>query len=272
MKMMPSPQRKKVFTAEMKLLGKLESMGDMMNGGDWSPSDTAILPTPGNNGGAPAAGSDELRRAIGELKSELLADIKELMAENGGMTGGGTPDGESEAEAELRVLKTEIRALARSIQQTKDEIAALYKSKEQDNRLVVVKHELDSVVAATEDATADILEAVERIDQNAHNIRSAASDEYVQGLSEDVIDQVVKVFESCNFQDLTGQRINKVVNTLKFIEERVTNVLDIWGDDDLGDFDEAAEPKGLDDLDKTITQKVDNVERISQDEIDKLFD
>ena len=69
-----------------------------------------------------------------------------------------------------------------------------------------------------------------------------------------------------------GQRINKVVNTLKFIEERVTNVLDIWGDDDLGDFDEAAEPKGLDDLDKTITQKVDNVERISQDEIDKLFD
>ena len=269
--MVANSQRKKVFTAEMKLLNKLESVGDMISGSAWPPSDTPI--PPGDNSGAPIVGSDALRQAIGDLKAELLADIKELMAENGGLTGGGQrPGAESEAEAELRVLKTEIRALARSIQQTKDEIAALYKSKEQDNRLIVVKHELDSVVAATEDATADILEAVERIDQSAHNIRSAASDEYVQGLSEDVIDQVVKVFESCNFQDLTGQRITKVVNTLKFIEERVLNVLDIWGDDDLGDFDEAAEPKGPDDLDKTVTRNADNVERISQDEIDKLFD
>jgi len=39
----------------------------------------------------------------------------------------------------------------------------------------------------------------------------------------------VQVFESCNFQDLTGQRISKVVATLKFIETHIIKMMDIWG-------------------------------------------
>jgi chemotaxis protein CheZ len=38
----------------------------------------------------------------------------------------------------------------------------------------------------------------------------------------------VQVFESCNFQDLTGQRISKVVATLKFIETHIIKMMDIW--------------------------------------------
>jgi chemotaxis protein CheZ len=37
------------------------------------------------------------------------------------------------------------------------------------------------------------------------------------------------VFEACNFQDLTGQRITKVVNTLRFVEERIIKMMEIWG-------------------------------------------
>lgn len=260
---MRGQQRKKLFTAEVKLLNKLESMSDIV---DFPQPDPAL-------GAPPDSGSvDQLRSAIHDLQTDLLENIRALMEEQKAALALENGSNGNEAEQELKLLKTEIRALGHAIQQTKSEIAALYKSQEDENRLVVVKHELDSVVAATEEATADILEAVEKIDQTAHNIRSAASDDYVQGLADDVIDLVVKVFESCNFQDLTGQRITKVVNTMKYIEDRISKVVEIWGDDDFGDFDVAAEPKGLDNLDKTITAMPDNVERITQDEIDKLFD
>ena len=40
---------------------------------------------------------------------------------------------------------------------------------------------------------------------------------------------MIKIFEACNFQDLTGQRITKVVGTLKFIETHIVRMMEIWG-------------------------------------------
>jgi chemotaxis protein CheZ len=40
---------------------------------------------------------------------------------------------------------------------------------------------------------------------------------------------VISIFEACNFQDLTGQRISKVMATMKFIENHITIMMDIWG-------------------------------------------
>ncbi|MBN9580305.1 MAG: protein phosphatase CheZ, partial [Afipia sp.] len=42
-------------------------------------------------------------------------------------------------------------------------------------------------------------------------------------------DRVVGIFEACNFQDLTGQRIGKVMTTMKFIEHHINVMMDIWG-------------------------------------------
>ncbi|MCC9620734.1 hypothetical protein LPB41_03435 [Thalassospira sp. MA62] len=255
---------KKLFTAEMRLLNKLENMSDIV-----------ALPTPEipTNTSAGEQDLSSLHAAIEELKLELLTDVRTMMAEQKKMAAQSSTGDMQESQNELRLVKTEIRALANSIQETKREIAALYTAPDDDsgNRLNIVKGELDSVVAATEDATANILENVEKIDAVAHNIRSSAHDDYVQGLADDIVDLVVKVFESCNFQDLTGQRITKVVNTMKYIEERVSRVIEIWGDDDFGDFDLPADPKGLDNLDKTVTRAPQNAEKVSQDEIDQIF-
>jgi len=38
----------------------------------------------------------------------------------------------------------------------------------------------------------------------------------------------VQIFEACNFQDLTGQRVAHVMATLKFVEEHVARLLTIW--------------------------------------------
>ena len=40
---------------------------------------------------------------------------------------------------------------------------------------------------------------------------------------------MISIFEACNFQDLTGQRINKVMTTMKFIEHHINTMMDIWG-------------------------------------------
>jgi chemotaxis protein CheZ len=84
---------------------------------------------------------------------------------------------------------------------------------------------------------------------------------------------VVRIFEACNFQDLSGQRIAKVLATLTFVEDRVARMLEIWGGRDaIKDFAAGAliEPA-------TETKMVNGPKlsgdpgHVSQDEIDAMF-
>ncbi|MFX5180191.1 hypothetical protein ABTC53_19940, partial [Acinetobacter baumannii] len=78
-----------------------------------------------------------------------------------------------------------------------------------------VTGELGAVVGGTEEATQQILEAAEAIDQAASALGKTMSPDQQAQLSEDIQDRVVGIFEACNFQDLTGQRISKVMTTMK---------------------------------------------------------
>jgi chemotaxis protein CheZ len=89
-----------------------------------------------------------------------------------------------------------------------------------------IAHELEEVVDSTERATQQVLAAAEEIDQVANNLVAALSGKFEQGLARDIQDLVIKIFEACNFQDLTGQRIAKVLATLNFVEDHVTRVLE----------------------------------------------
>ena len=46
---------------------------------------------------------------------------------------------------------------------------------------------------------------------------------------EEIQERVISIFEACNFQDLTGQRISKVMGTMKFIEQHINAMMEIWG-------------------------------------------
>jgi chemotaxis protein CheZ len=89
-----------------------------------------------------------------------------------------------------------------------------------------IAHELEEVVDSTERATQKVLAAAEEIDQVANNLAAALNGKFEQGLAKDIQDLVIKIFEACNFQDLTGQRIAKVLATLNFVEDHVTRVLE----------------------------------------------
>jgi chemotaxis regulatin CheY-phosphate phosphatase CheZ len=92
--------------------------------------------------------------------------------------------------------------------------------------LTRIANELLAVTSGTEQATQKILAAAEEIDQLANNLSAALRGKIEQGLAQDIQDLVIRIFEACNFQDLNGQRVSKVMTTLKFVEDHITSVLD----------------------------------------------
>ncbi|ASP36145.1 protein phosphatase CheZ [Labrenzia sp. VG12] len=131
--------------------------------------------------------------------------------------------------SEAAKLKVELDAMYEAIAQTKKEIATLHQTTgSKGEEMTRVTNELDAVVIGTEGATENILAAAEFIDETANTL-SARIDKDDAELANDIQDKVVQIFEACNFQDLTGQRITKVVSTLRFVEDRIIQMMDIWG-------------------------------------------
>jgi chemotaxis protein CheZ len=77
-----------------------------------------------------------------------------------------------------------------------------------------IADELDAVTAGTAQATQKILAAAEEIDQLADNLSAALKGKLEQDLAQDIADNVLRIFEACNFQDMIGQRVAKVMKTL----------------------------------------------------------
>jgi len=92
--------------------------------------------------------------------------------------------------------------------------------------LTRIAHELDAVTTGTAQATQKILATAEEIDQLANTLAAALKGKIEQDLAQDIADHVVKIFEACNFQDLIGQRVTKVMATLKIIEDHVARAIE----------------------------------------------
>jgi chemotaxis protein CheZ len=171
---------------------------------------------------APAEPSALAQDILTELRS-LRALIELHMA--------GAPAGDAPAleQVGLRKLRNETDAIHRAIAQTKIELASLHANAFAAPEKGRVVRELDAVVAGSERATQQILSAAEEIDQAANMLAAAVRGEQEQGLAQDIQDHVVRIFEACNFQDLIGQRVSKVLTTLTFIEQRIAHMMEIWG-------------------------------------------
>lgn len=116
-----------------------------------------------------------------------------------------------------RRLYSELEDLAHFIHAAKAEIAALDPSDIREKFLPTATDELDAIVQATEKATEEIMDACEALDEAADSMEPAASDL--------VHSTTMRIYEACSFQDLTGQRITKVVRMLGSIEERVAGLV-----------------------------------------------
>jgi chemotaxis protein CheZ len=171
-------------------------------------------------------------------------------------------------------LKVELDLIHDAISRTKREIAVLHGKSFDGEEMAKVNGELGAVVGGTEQATQQILEATEAIDQAASALAKNISPDQQKLLSEDILERVVSIFEACNFQDLTGQRISKVMTTMKFIEQHINAMMEIWGG---VDAIKAHAPAIIDtregDAKLLNGPKLDgDAGHASQDDIDALFD
>ena len=118
-------------------------------------------------------------------------------------------------------LYKECKDLADYIEDARAEISSL--SPDHDNSAGIPRagQELDAIVEATESATDTIMQAAEDL----MSFDTEDFDEYKNHIN----DEVMKIFEACSFQDITGQRISKVVKTLNHVEDRVSKLISILG-------------------------------------------
>jgi chemotaxis protein CheZ len=119
-------------------------------------------------------------------------------------------------------LLTEVESLGRTIAAAKAEIAALRVDDINISDIPFATDELDAIVAHTASATHAILETCETLDAVAEHLDGEPAAQ--------LQDATTRIYEACGFQDITGQRITKVVNTLKTIEAKVGQLVTAFGE------------------------------------------
>ncbi len=113
-------------------------------------------------------------------------------------------------------LGGEVSAIAVHIERTQTELDALKPDNLTIETIPGADDDLKEVVGATEQATQTILESAERI--------MAAGDSDTESYRQIVDEAVVNIFEACCFQDITGQRITRVLETLTYISRHLAYV------------------------------------------------
>jgi chemotaxis protein CheZ len=157
----------------------------------------------------------------------------------------------------------EFRYIATYIARTRQEISALRPNDIRNERLPSAGAELDAIVRNTEQATHTIMEAAEAI--------MAADPSDMNAYQDTVNEKVLEIFQACSFQDITGQRVQKVVDTLRHIEGRVARFAEVMGVQDLAHAEEeSAKEKRKKDL--LLNGPALNGPEVKQDTIDALFD
>ena len=232
---------------------------------------------------------------VGPMHREIMAELRAIRAQmaSGGNASKNAPanvveDSTSREIAEARALletyraqieqceklKVELDLIHDAINRTKREIAAIHGKSFDGQEMAKVNGELGAVANGTEQATQQILECAEFIDQAASALSRVNSPDQQKLLSEEIQERVVSIFEACNFQDLTGQRITKVMTTMRFIEQHINAMMDIWGGVDAIKAHAPAIVDKREGDDRLLNgPKLDgDVGHVSQNDIDALFE
>lgn len=213
--------------------------------------------------GASSARLDEILGAINDLKRLTQASAGE------------TIEMCRRELTEAFAMRGELDKMKDAITRTKEELAALHRSENHGKGMRRAADELDAVVESTERATSNLLTAIEDIETNANMLRAQRLSKAGQDNVDIILERVVSAYEACNFQDLTGQRISKIVGVMKFVEDHLDRVLDAWGGLE-GFRDIIGVPAGpsIDDESSLLNgpKLEDDIGHVDQTDIDSLFD
>jgi len=180
-----------------------------------------------------------------------------------------------------RSICEEFRYIADYISRTREEISKLRPNDIKSSRIPTAGAELEAVVTDTEKATENIM-------QSAESVLGAEPTDLAEYKAQ-VDEAMMKIIEACSFQDLAGQRVSKVVNSLRHVESRVARFAQTMGvaDADMTEEERAEHARrqevlthgpalegpetAQDQIDALFDGEVDEAD-LGQDDIDALFD
>ncbi len=124
----------------------------------------------------------------------------------------------------IDTLRLDLIEMSHKIADTHTEVAAIGLQDSDPKHAELVSGELDAIVRSTELATSEILEAAEQIQEIAWTMREG-------GLAVETCDALdarsTNIYLACSFQDLTAQRTTKVIETMRFLENRINKMIGI---------------------------------------------
>jgi chemotaxis protein CheZ len=170
---------------------------------------------------------------------------------------------EAKEEVSREQIYQELLSLHLIIEETRQDISAVRVAEINNKHIPSSTDELDAVVQATEIATSTIMDSCESLQAYSEQLDSAHKDF--------IVGEITKILEACTFQDITGQRITKVIKNLKTIDQKINSLLVVLHDKIPG------LPEGEEEGDKRVgdarlmngPQMPDKA--INQDDIDKLL-
>ena len=115
------------------------------------------------------------------------------------------------------ILSEQLVSLKQIIEEARAQLVAARPDDIRGVHIPNATDELDAVVGATEEATGVIMDSCEHI--------QAQLSDLPQPVSQEIDNQIIKIFEACSFQDITGQRITKVIKALQEIDIKISALL-----------------------------------------------
>ncbi len=170
-------------------------------------------------------------------------------------------------------VRDDLEDLASYIRDTKRDIMNLNPEEISDEYLPSASVELDAIVNATEKATNTIMEAAEQIEMVGVEVGGEAAAK--------ILNATTQIYEACGFQDITGQRISKIVTAMQEIENKIDDLIGVFGEDDEDAREDRrrARDKLRDEKRQEASAEGELLEgpqlpdaAVSQDDIDSLFD
>lgn len=161
-------------------------------------------------------------------------------------------------------MRLNIVDMTQKIEQIKSEIANTDQS---GPNIADAQGELNVALDETEKATSTILSSAEQIQGLAWEIRERGE---LDAECDKIDEYATEIYMACSFQDLTGQRLRKVVQLTEMLEIRLNAMVNLWDDGQLERYRE--EPEILDE-DASLTNGPAMPDKAQgQDLIDNLME
>jgi chemotaxis protein CheZ len=153
-----------------------------------------------------------------------------------------------------------------ALRRSRQDLAALSGNGYLDAPLKRAGEELRAAIGGMDVATQNILKVAEDIDEGSRALVATLVDDYKRGVAQDIQEQVSRIYEACNFQDLAGQRITKAIATLDIVERAIAQLLRAWSSAESG-------PSGATNENSLINgPRLDgDTGHADQNDIDRLF-